>query len=154
MEISGIDINKLEATKGYKNLKNLAVEIIASYGIEIESNDFDKAYKRMFETTKGDKTTKKCVLTVSFKDLEKKLEVLEAKKTKPNLANIFFGAALTPQNRYFMARAKAIASKKIKVYFGRGSVRAVKKDNVELVIDEDKKLEELKYYVESLPTNI
>jgi hypothetical protein len=154
MDISGIKPELINEAKTFKELKKLAVDVITSLNIEVKYEDIDKVSKRTYEKVKNEEKEIKNIITVVFKDLEKKIDVMDAKRTRANAKGLYFMHTLTPANRYFMARANAIVNKRIKIFYGKGAVRAVKEDKSQIVLDEDSKLDELKNYIDALPAKI
>jgi len=147
MEIVGLNHEIIEKNE---DVMELAIKTIASQGIAIEKNDIARVSKKIFNIKrKDDKQYKKGILNVVFKDFDKKIQVMKQKRqshTEVN-KNIYFHIALTPFNRHFMYQAKEITNGKLKVYFGRGNVRVIKKDKAEIVIDDLCKLDDLKEYM-------
>jgi hypothetical protein len=148
MEISGIDHEVISKSS---DITELAITTMKSQGIEIDKNDIERVTKRVFNVTDKDQVQiKKGIITVVFKEFEKKVQVMKSKRsTQKRDETIFFNIALTPTNRHLMFKCKEITKGKLKTYYGRGSVRVTKNDKTEFIIDEACKLEELKKYMAS-----
>lgn len=141
MEIVGLSTEVIEKTD---DVKELALKTITAQGIGMEMNDLDKVFKRIINRRdKNQKEYKKGILTVVFKDFTKKIQVMKDKRESKKRGSIFFNIALTPSNRYYLHKAKEITEGKMKIYFGKGNVRAVMNDKTELIVDDDRKIEEL-----------
>jgi hypothetical protein len=151
MEIAGL---KPEIIEGTEDVEDLAIKTISSQGIAIDKNDIARVSKRVFHVIgKNQNQNKKGIINVVFKDFNKKVQVMKQKRLVHDKdKSIYFNTALTPFNRHFMSQAKEITEGKLKVYFGRGCVRVVKKDKSEIMIDETSKLDDLKEYMQSINT--
>lgn len=147
MEIAGLNHEVIEENA---DVLELAIRTIASQGIAIEKDDIVRASKKIFNIKgKDGKQYKKGILNVVFKVFDKKIQVMKQKRqcTTETNKSIYFNISLTSFNRHFMTQAKEITKGKLKVYFGRGNVRVVKKDNTEIVVDDLCKFDDLREYM-------
>jgi len=132
MEIDGISIDKI---KNASDLKKLAMETVESFGININSNEIEHAFKKEINLKKKvNGTSKKFILTVIFANINSKINVMKAKRALKNETSIYFNSALTFSNRNLIHKAKEIVEGKLKVYFSRGCVRVQKKDKSEILL--------------------
>jgi archaellum component FlaC len=144
MEIDGIKDNVFNATNDYKQL---ALEIITSFGISINPSEIEHAFKKEINLKrKVNDSDKKMILTVIFANINSKIRVLKAKRALTDKSTIYFNAALTYDNRNLIHKTKTIVEGKLKVYFSRGCVRVQKKDKSEILVDEESKLAQVQNY--------
>lgn len=148
MEIDGIKNEEFEKSN---DLKKMAMDVIKSFGINIENSEIEHAYKREISVKKQQNgSDKKNILIVIFSNLSTKIRVMKEKRSKGNQSKIYFNAAITPVNRTLLFKAKQVVDGKLKVYFARGAVRVLKKDKKEILIDDESKLDELKNYFDQI----
>lgn len=95
MEIDGIQKKVIDECK---DLKNLVIETIRSYKIDIAELDVERVTRKDFQQKdKNEKVTNRTVLSVRFREFETKLKVLREKRPK----NIFQCIAYFFQSIYY-----------------------------------------------------
>ncbi|KAL7045882.1 hypothetical protein ACKWTF_002383 [Chironomus riparius] len=146
MEIDGIKSSVIDKTN---DCKKLAIEIIESFGISIDTAEIEHAFKKEFVLKKKmNGSDKKKILTVIFSSISSKIRVMKAKRDINTESSIYFNQAITAANRNLIYKAKSIVGKELKVFFARGYVRVQKKDEneTEIIVDDLSKLEDVQEY--------
>jgi len=150
MEIDGIRNDKINNAS---DLKELAIEIVESFGININANEIEHAFKKEINLKKKvNGADKKTILTVIFANINSKIRIMKAKRALTDKSSIYFNMALTVGNRNLIHKAKEIVEGKLKVYFSRGCVRVLKKDKHEILVDDEAKLNEVQNYYDQIKT--
>jgi exonuclease VII large subunit len=151
MEICGIpqaDFDK------HADVKQLAISVISSFHIQIHAEDIHNAVRKdiVIKKANGFSITKP-ILIVTFSDFSKKVQVLQKKKQLRDSRQIFFNVALSPLNGFLMRRARTITrGKNLRVHLWSESVCVKKVDGTDLIIYDERDLEEVQLYVDSLQT--
>lgn len=151
MDIDGIDRNVVEKAT---NLKSLALEVISSFNIIINTDDIDRVSKKELRKEENGDTIVRFILLVHFKDFETKVRVLRTKMSIKDGRNIYFNATLTPTNRFFMRSAKKLAKKaNLKVFFKSGKVNVEKTNKEIITIASESDISVLESYVTGFQNN-
>ncbi|KAL7015617.1 hypothetical protein ACKWTF_016551 [Chironomus riparius] len=151
MEIDGIKDSLISNTN---DCKKLAIEIIESFGIGIVNEEIEYAFKKEVNLKKKiNGSNSKKILTVIFSNINSKIRVMKAKRDLKNENAIYFNSALTFDNRNLIYKAKTIVKGKLKVYFSRGCVRVQKKDESEIIVDDESKLSDVQNYFDQINSN-
>lgn len=150
MEIKGISPNDYST---HANMKELAIQIMKSFSINITAVDLTKAIAFDLFQSKQPNSPKTKILQVTFKDFDKKIDVLKCKNQIQDARGIYFNAALTPLNRRLISEARKMCkNKNIKLRLKDGTWNAFLKDKKFLLRDEDD-LVELRIYLESIASS-
>ena len=148
MEIDGINE---QVFKNEKDCKKIVMEVMKLHEIEISPSEIEHAYtKEINMKRKINGSNKKKLLTVVFTNLNAKIRIMKAKRDSKKDTNIYFNQALTYMNRNLIYKAKSIVGKQLKVYFARGCVRVQKKDESEIMVDDESKLKDVQEYVDQI----
>lgn len=144
MEIDGIKKDVVNSTSDYKKL---AIDVIKSFAISIEPAEIQHAFKK--EITMKNSNVKTLVVVI-FANINTKIRVMKEKRDIKDERTIYFNQSLTFINRNLIYKAKTIVGKKLKVYFARGNVRVLKKDNKEIIVDDESKLHDVQEYFDKI----
>ncbi|KAL7031751.1 hypothetical protein ACKWTF_007120 [Chironomus riparius] len=148
MEIEGVKNNVIDETNDFKKL---AIDIMESFGINIDQKEIEHAFKKEIKLKKNvNGNFMKKIIVVIFANIGTKIRVMKAKRDIKTESSIYFNQSLTVINRSLIFKAKTIVGKKLKVYFARGCVRVQKKDESEITVDDESKLEEVQLYFDQI----
>ena len=148
MEIEGVMSDVIDKTNDYKKL---AIDIIESFGINIDQNEIEHVFKKEIKLKNKVKgSDMKKILIVIFSNINTKIRVMKEKRDTKTESSIYFNQSLTVINRSLIHKAKTIVGRKLKVYFARGCVRVQKKDKSEIIVDEESKLDDVQKYFDQI----
>ena len=142
-----MDISGLKLQEGM-DLKILVLNTIRSFNIKIDDADIRKV--TLYEIKKPNISSSK-ILTVTFGDIDTKVRIMREKnKIKVN-NGIFFNITLTPENGYFMRKAKYITKgTKVQPKFYDNAVVVKFDEKNTLIIQNEENLTDLKNAIDEL----
>lgn len=143
-----MDISGLKFADDNNDSKKLALNTIRSFNIRIEEADIKKVTS--FVIKKPNSSTNK-ILTVTFDDIETKLRVMREKSKIKDSKGVFFNITLTPENGYYLRKAKYITKgTTLKPKFFDGGVHVQTANGTDLIVQSEENLTELANMVEEL----
>lgn len=147
-----MDISGLKFEEKTNDLKKLAYETIKSFKINVEEMDIKKVSSVLIK--KPNSNTNK-LLTVTFEDMDTKIRILREKTKIKDARGIFFSPTLTPENGYFMRKAKYITKgTNIKPSFHDGAVHVKINEKNVMIINDEENLNELKNYIDQQAADV
>lgn len=146
-----MDISGLKYTDDRTDLKELALNTIKSFNIKIEEADIKKVTSVAFKKPNTNTNTNTKILTVTFDDIDTKIRVMREKNKIKETKDIYFNITLTPENGYCFRKAKFITKgTTLKPKFYDGAVHVCAGEGIDMIIQNDENLMELKKIVEDM----